>query len=208
MKNSVLAGGVALNCVGNGAILRDGPFENIWIQPAAGDAGGALGVALFIHASTARQAAQRSRRQPARLAARAEVRGRRSKAYLDKIGAKYHYFEDETKLVDDVADQMAQEKVIGWLQGRMEFGPRALGGRSIIGDARIDQDAVGDEPQDQVPRIVPPVRAGGPAGARARLLPDAPAEPSPYMLLVAPVRRESQDEDSMATTRRCRASRS
>jgi len=136
-KNLVLAGGVALNCVGNGRILREGPFENIWIQPAAGDAGGALGAALFVwHAY---------------LGNTRVVNGERDSQRGSYLGIGYSDEEIEhflkmnevvfrkmsvEELPDIVADLIAQENVIGWFQGRMEFGPRALGARSIIGDAR------------------------------------------------------------------------
>jgi len=188
MKNLVLAGGVALNCVGNGRILRDGPFENIWIQPAAGDAGGALGVALFIHhqlLGKERKPQPADSQQGSLLGPKyedAEV-----KAYLDKIGAKYHYFEDETQLVDYVAGQMAQEKVIGWLQGRMEFGPRALGGRSIIGDARSTKM---QSVMNLKIKFRESFRPFAPSILQERVhdyFQTRPHEPSPYMLLVAPV---------------------
>ena len=136
-KNLVLAGGVALNCVGNGRILREGPFENIWIQPAAGDAGGALGSALFTWY--------------AYLGNKRVVRDEKDFQHGSLLGPAYADEEIEEflnarevpfrkisrqELIDTVADLIAQENVIGWFQGRMEFGPRALGARSIIGDAR------------------------------------------------------------------------
>ena len=137
MKNLCLAGGVALNCVGNGRVLREGPFEQIWIQPAAGDAGGALGAALFIwhqllgnDRKVSREDSQRGSLLGPRFS-NEQVRG-----FLDSRGAMYHYFDNEDRLCDYVADLLASEKVVGWLQGRMEFGPRALGCRSILGDAR------------------------------------------------------------------------
>jgi carbamoyltransferase len=136
-RNLCLAGGVALNCVGNGRILRDGPFDRIWIQPAAGDAGGALGVALYIwhqllnHPRTVEthDAMKGSLLGPA--FSQAEIC-----ATLDRKGATYTLYQDDASLCEAVAGLMAQEKVVGWMQGRMEFGPRALGSRSIIGDAR------------------------------------------------------------------------
>ncbi len=140
MKNLVMAGGVALNCVGNGLILRDGPFENIWIQPASGDAGGALGVALTIwhHVLGEKRTPRPIDAQKGSLLGpaftEAEIR-----AFLDQAGAKYHVYDDMQKLDQYIAQKMASEKVIGLFQGRMEFGPRALGARSIIGDARSDQ---------------------------------------------------------------------
>ena len=138
MKNLCLAGGVALNCVANGKVLRDGHFQNIWVQPAAGDAGGALGAALagyYCH-----------RCQPRLL----DVQGKDAMrgSYLgpsfrqDEVerrlltaGARFHVLDDEA-IIESSAIALAGEKALGWFQGRMEFGPRALGGRSILGDAR------------------------------------------------------------------------
>jgi len=139
-KNLCLAGGVALNCVGNGRLLREGPFERVWIQPAAGDAGGALGAALFIWYQLLGN--QRTPGTPD--GQRASLLGPRFEnqeiqAFLDGKGALYRRFDDEEALCEHVAELIASEKVIGWLQGRMEFGPRALGNRSIIGDARSRQ---------------------------------------------------------------------
>jgi carbamoyltransferase len=140
MKNLCLAGGVALNCVGNGRILREGPFENIWIQPAAGDAGGALGVARLIW----HQLLGRPRRPGAEDSQQGSLLGPRFsedriREYLDRTGATYAHFEEEQELLDRVVDLLEREKVVGWMQGRMEFGPRALGSRSILGDARSEK---------------------------------------------------------------------
>jgi carbamoyltransferase len=137
MKNLCLAGGVALNCVGNGRILREGPFERIWIQPAAGDAGGALGTALFIWyqlLGNDRQVEEPDGQAGSLLGpsfSEDEIR-----TFLDGTGAVYHCFADEGDLDREIVDLIEQERVVGLLQGRMEFGPRALGCRSIIGDAR------------------------------------------------------------------------
>lgn len=132
-----LAGGVALNCVANGRILREGPFKGIWIQPAAGDAGGALGAALAIwHQYLGKErkvGGAMDGMKGAYLGPRYsndEIR-----AWLDASGAKYQYLED-AQMSERVAEILADENVVGWMQGRMEFGPRALGGRSIIGDPR------------------------------------------------------------------------
>jgi carbamoyltransferase len=136
-KNLVLAGGVALNCVANGRILREGPFENLWIQPAAGDAGGALGAALFVwyaylenqrtaHASADTQ--KGSYLGPEYSDAEIEEFLRKNNVLYRKV--------TRSELTDTVADLLAGENVVGWFQGRMEFGPRALGARSILGDAR------------------------------------------------------------------------
>jgi carbamoyltransferase len=136
-KNLVLAGGVGLNCVGNGRILRESPYENIWIQPAAGDAGGALGAALFVWygflgkdrlAGGKKDAQHGSYLGP-------KYDDDEIESYLRKIGAPFKKL-SRNKLIDTISDLIAQENVIGWFQGRMEFGPRALGARSIIGDAR------------------------------------------------------------------------
>ncbi|HTB13803.1 MAG TPA: carbamoyltransferase [Bryobacteraceae bacterium] len=137
MKNLCLAGGVALNCVANGKILRDGPFERIWIQPASGDAGGALGAALAAYYGYAHQPRKVGHcgdsMHGAYLGpefAQAEIEAR-----LKAAGAKFTVL-DETALVEKCAEALDQGKALGWFQGRMEFGPRALGARSILGDAR------------------------------------------------------------------------
>jgi carbamoyltransferase len=138
LKNLCLAGGVALNCVANGKVLRAGHFENIWIQPAAGDAGGALGAALAGY--------YLSQRQPRVL--KGEDKDAMCGSYLgpsfaqqdiedrlQAVGARFQVL-DDAGIVDACATALAEEKALGWFQGRMEFGPRALGGRSILGDAR------------------------------------------------------------------------
>ncbi len=137
VSNLVLAGGVALNCVGNGRILREGPFENIWIQPAAGDAGGALGAALFVW----HQLLEKPRTTEAYDLQKGSLLGPKYesdvvKQFLESMGAKYKEFDREEGLVEEVVDAIASDKVVGHMAGRMEFGPRALGNRSIIGDAR------------------------------------------------------------------------
>jgi len=137
MKNLVLAGGVALNCVGNSRILRDGPFEKIWIQPAAGDAGGALGAALFVWyqlLNNKRKVDGHDKQQASLLGP--AYNDEQIRLFLDSVNAKYHTYTNQEELIKKVAELIGQEKVIGWFQGRMEFGPRALGNRSIIGDAR------------------------------------------------------------------------
>ena len=136
MKNLVLAGGVALNCVANGRLLREGPFESLWIQPAAGDAGGALGSALFVW----HQLLNRSRSIQLPDAQQGSFLGPSfSNSDVEQIlkerNIAIHKME-EAELVAHVADLIAQEKIVGWFQGRMEYGPRALGARSILGDPR------------------------------------------------------------------------
>src|SRR6185295_13469408 len=137
MTHLVLAGGVALNCVANGRLLREGPFEDVWIQPAAGDAGGALGTALLVwHELLDKpRACSGGDTQRGSLLGPAYAEGE-VKAALDAAGARYRHHEDETELCEAVADLIAQGRVVAHMAGRMEFGPRALGNRSILGDAR------------------------------------------------------------------------
>ena len=137
MRKLCLAGGVALNCVANGRLLREGPFDDIWIQPAAGDAGGAIGVGLFIW----HQLLENDRHPKSSDSQSGSLLGPRFsegeiRQYLDSIDAPYTAFDDDDSLCDTVADDLAAGKVVGWFQDRMEFGPRALGARSILGDAR------------------------------------------------------------------------
>lgn len=136
-KNLCLAGGVALNCVANGRILREGPFDRIWIQPAAGDAGGALGTALFIWyqlLGNERRVQDPDGQTGSLLGPRFSVEEIRT--FLDNTRAVYRYFDQENELDREIVDLIEKECVVGLFQGRMEFGPRALGCRSIIGDAR------------------------------------------------------------------------
>jgi carbamoyltransferase len=191
MKNLVLAGGVALNCVGNGRILRESPFENIWIQPAAGDAGGALGAALFVW----HQLLDKERKCTGADSQCGSLLGpqftdQQICRFLDSIGAKYHPFDSEEKLSQTVAELIENEKVIGFLQGRMEFGPRALGSRSIIGDARSRK-------MQSVMNLKIKFRESFRPFAPSVLREDVSeyfemrnGEDSPYMLLVAPVKNE------------------
>jgi carbamoyltransferase len=136
-KYLCLAGGVALNCVGNGRILREGPFEDIWIQPAAGDAGGALGAALltwYQYLDNARIVSENQDFQKGSLLGPAYKQDE-IKDFLESKEIPHRELPYD-EIPHSVADLIAQEKVVGWFQGRMEFGPRALGSRSIIGDAR------------------------------------------------------------------------
>ncbi len=131
-----LAGGVALNCVANGRLLREGPFKDIWIQPAAGDAGGALGAALSVwheYLENPRQVNGSDKMSGSYLGPR--FSDQEITAYLDSVNARYVRLDDD-KLMPRLAEILDKENVVGWFQGRMEFGPRALGGRSIIGDPR------------------------------------------------------------------------
>jgi carbamoyltransferase len=192
-----LAGGVALNCVGNGKILRESPFEEIWIQPAAGDAGGALGVAQLIW--------HRLCGEPRKVTGRDAMRGanlgpefspQAIQTSLDSVGAKYERLEREA-LIEKTAEILASEKVVGWFNGRMEFGPRALGARSILGDPR--------SPRMQAQmnlkiKFRESFRPFAPTVIEERVSDYfALDRPSPYMLLVADVREErriSQGDDN------------
>ena len=193
MKNLVLAGGVALNCVGNGRILREGPFDNIWIQPAAGDAGGALGAALFVWY----QLLNNERKVDGYDSQHASLLGpdysnEQIRLFLDSVNARYHSYQDQEQLFDKVADLIGREKVIGWFQGRMEFGPRALGNRSIIGDAR-------SEKMQSVMNLKIKFRESFRPFAPCVLREDVadyfqmrPQEDSPYMLLVVPIQKDKR----------------
>jgi carbamoyltransferase len=190
-RNLAMAGGVALNCVGNGRILREGPFENVWIQPAAGDAGGALGAALFAW----HQLLDRPREPRGSDTQRGSLLGpaygpEEVRAFLDGMGAVYRRYPDEQELVERVAELIAHEHVVGHIQGRMEFGPRALGARSILGDARSQRM---QSVMNLKIKFRESFRPFAPAVLRENV--DAwfemrPDEDSPYMLLVAPVRAD------------------
>jgi carbamoyltransferase len=184
-----MAGGVALNCVGNGRLLREGPFKNIWIQPAAGDAGGALGVAQLIHH---RHFGKPRAVQPGRDAMQGSYLGpeyspAEIETFLKTARAGYVRLDDVT-LVETVAAYLADEKVVGWFDGRMEFGPRALGARSIIGDPR--------SPRMQAQmnlkiKFREGFRPFAPSVLRERVSDYFELDTdSPYMLLVAPVKAE------------------
>ena len=191
--NLCLAGGVALNCVANGRVLREGPYDKIWIQPAAGDAGGAAGAAAIVWHDYDNQPRQPTgNRSPAADRMNGSYLGpgfttEQIRAELDATGAKYATLDDDT-LFSKTAQLLAGESVIGWFQGRMEFGPRALGARSIIGDPRSPK-------MQSVMNLK--------IKHRESFRPFAPSvlwervsdyfeqdAPSPYMLIVAPVRDE------------------
>ena len=193
MKNLCLAGGVALNCVANGRILREGPFDDIWIQPAAGDAGGALGVALFIW----HQLLNQPRTPQPTDSQRGSLLGpsysdAEIKQFLDSVAARYTRIDDDRQLCDHIADQIAAGHVVGWFQGPMEFGPRALGARSLLGDPRNPE-------MQTVMNVKVKFREGFRPFAPAVLAERAheyfaveSGRESPYMLLVAPVREEKR----------------
>ena len=188
-QNLVLAGGVALNCVANGRLLREGPFADLWIQPVAGDAGGSLGAALFVwhqllehpRATAGRDTQQGSLLGP-------KFSNEQIAGVLAAEGAAHQQFHDEAALLAEVAGLLAAGKVVGWFHGRMEFGPRALGARSILGDPR---HPTMQSVMNLKIKYRESFRPFAPCVLKERAaeffaLP-AGAE-SPYMLLVAPVR--------------------
>ena len=189
-RNLCLAGGVALNCVANGRVLREGIFDDLWIQPAAGDAGGALGTALLIWhqlLGKPRETNGRDSQQGSLLGPHYSQGSIRE--VLDRAGAAYEILPEET-LLDRVAEEMAQGRVIGWFQGRMEYGPRALGCRSIIGDAR---NRAMQTIMNLKVKFRESFRPFAPCVLREqvdRYFEMRPGEDTPYMLLVAPVLRE------------------
>ncbi|MEE9499814.1 MAG: carbamoyltransferase [Candidatus Omnitrophota bacterium] len=200
-KNLVLAGGVALNCVANGRILREAPFKDIWIQPAAGDAGGALGAALFTwhqYLGNKRVADDKNDFQKGSYLG-PEYTNDEIIKFLKEKRVPYVEMRDE-EIPERIADLIAEAKVIGWFQGRMEFGPRALGSRSIIGDARSPK-------MQEVMNLKIKFRENFRPFAPS-VLQEKTAEyfgldrESPYMLLVAPVkeakrRKVNRDEDKL-----------
>ena len=191
MKNLVLAGGVALNCVGNGRLLREGPFENVWIQPAAGDAGGALGAAVFVW----HQLMNHPRQPNSQDSQKGSLLGPRYSnefiaSFLAEVGAPHKWHANEAELLEDVAPMVGAGKIIGWFQGRMEFGPRALGARSIIGDPR--QPGMQAAMNLKI-KFRESFRPFAPAVLRERAADCfalGPGQESPYMLLVAAVREQ------------------
>jgi len=140
IQNLCLSGGVALNCVGNGRLLREGPFQKLWIQPAAGDAGSALGAALNVHYHYLDQPRQCDGTEDAMRGSYLgpSFTNEEIEDALQKLEANYERLDDQM-VCDRVAAYLSEEKVIGWFQGRMEFGPRSLGGRSILGDPRSEK---------------------------------------------------------------------
>ncbi len=195
LKNLVLAGGVALNCVGNGRILRESPFDEVWIQPAAGDAGGALGVATFIWHQLLdhKRVVNKNDSQNGSLLG-PDFDEDSIKSFLDSKDAVYRQFENEDDMCEFVSEQIANEQVVGWMNGRMEFGPRALGSRSIIGDARSEKM---QSVMNLKIKFRESFRPFAPTVLRERVdefFEMRKNEASPYMLLVAPV------QESIRTT--------
>ena len=192
-KNLTLAGGVALNCVANGVLLREKIFENIWVQPASGDAGGALGVAMaiyFDHLNKPRDADEINDNMQGSYLGKA-YSDEEVKKYLDSINAKYLYLPNQGEYCQKIAQYLADQKVIGWHQGRTEFGPRALGARSIIGDPRSNKM------QSQMNlkiKFRESFRPFAPAILREKISEYFEIDDidSPYMLMVAPVKKDQR----------------
>ncbi len=201
-RNLCLAGGVALNCVGNGRILREGPFERLWIQPAAGDAGGALGVALLIWhqlLNNPRSVEPHDNQQGSLLGPAFD--DSQIRQFLDRTGVEYHDCETDDDLCDRVADLLAHEKVVGWFQGRMEFGPRALGARSILGDARSQSMQSVLNRKIKFRESFRPFAPAVLAEHASEYFEVSGDVDSPYMLLVAPVKaaqRTAADDSEAA----------
>ena len=190
-KNLVLAGGVALNCVANGQVLREGPFSELWVQPAAGDAGGALGAALFVWHQLLENPRQPAGRDTQRGSLLGPAYSNEAIAHtLAAEGVPHQKFTGEAELLAEVARLLAAGKVVGWFQGRMEFGPRALGSRSILGDPRNPamQSVLNlkIKQRESFRPFAPSVLKE--RAAEYFALPGK--SESPYMLLVAPVREE------------------
>jgi carbamoyltransferase len=187
-ENLCLAGGVALNCVANGRILREGPYKNIWIQPAAGDAGGAIGAAAvswYGNGGVERRVNGADSMQGAYLGPR--YRPAAIRQDLDSFNAVYTELPDK-ELLPRLATLLEQENVIGWFQGRMEFGPRALGGRSILGDPRSSKMQT---VMNLKIKYRESFRPFAPSVLAERVSDYFELETeSPYMLIVAPVREE------------------
>jgi carbamoyltransferase len=197
MRNLCLAGGVALNCVGNGRIVREGPFDNVWIQPAAGDAGGALGAALFIwHQLLEKPRTSQSVDNQSGSLLGPHFLNSSIREFLDEVGAQYQYFEEEKDLLDAAADLLASENVIGWMQGRMEFGPRALGSRSILGDARSEKMQSNMNLRIKFRESFRPFAPSILKERSSEYFDLGKAEESPYMLLVGPVQESKRSPNS------------
>jgi carbamoyltransferase len=190
-KNLVLAGGVALNCVANGRLLREGPFDKIWIQPAAGDAGGALGAALFTHY----QLLDNPRHPNPRDDQYGSLLGpawseKDVHQFIEGTGVQAARFTSEETMLDYVSALLAEGKIVGWFHGRMEFGPRSLGARSILGDPRSPQMQATMNIKIKFRESFRPFAPAVLSRHASSLFEIEPDEESPYMLLVAPVRDE------------------
>jgi len=196
-----LAGGVSLNCVANGKLLAEGIFDDLWIQPAAGDAGGALGVALLMahhHLGQPRVIDPADSQQGSYLGPGLDEE--KIRRFLDEKGVAYRFVADEGELCNEVAGQLDGGKVVGWAQGRMEFGPRALGARSILADAR---DPAMQSRVNLCVKERESFRPFAPIVLRERVADYFQVSPdfeSPYMLLTAPVHPAQRRVDPAEAT--------
>ncbi|MFO0251986.1 MAG: carbamoyltransferase [Planctomyces sp.] len=193
LKNLVLAGGVALNCVANGRLLREGPFDDIWVQPASGDAGGAVGAATFVW----HQLLQQERRPSGGDFQFGSLLGPQYdnagiEQFLRSAKIKYQRFADEGSLIERVGSLLTEEKVVGWFQGRMEYGPRALGSRSIIGDPRSPKMQSVMNLKIKYRESFRPFAPIVLRESASEWFQIAPQHESPYMLIVADVLEERQ----------------
>jgi len=192
LPNLCLSGGVALNCVANGRVLREGPFQNVWVQPASGDAGSALGAALFTHYQLAGKprVAQATDSQKGSLLGSAYTTDEITR-FLESQGAVFRVLAP-AEIDRATVDLLERGKVVGWFQGRMEYGPRALGSRSLLGDPRrADMQAV----MNLKVKFRESFRPFAPCVLRElahEWFDVRPNEDSPYMLMVAPVRAEKR----------------
>ncbi len=197
MKNLCLAGGVALNCVGNGRVLREGPFDEVWIQPAAGDAGGALGVISFIwHQLLGNPRTPVAHDSQSGSLLGPEFSDDQVREFLDTQGAVYETHMQWDALYDRAAQLLASEKVVGWMQGRMEFGPRALGARSILGDARSREMQSVMNLKIKFRESFRPFAPSVLETSVSDYFEMDPGQSSPYMLLVAPVQPSKRVDSS------------
>lgn len=203
MKQLVLAGGVALNCVANGRLLREGPFDDIWVQPASGDAGGAVGAAAFVWyhlLQNPRKPAGGDFQYGSLLGPQFSTG--QIESFLQGAGARYQRFNDESALIECVGRLLAEEKVVGWFQGRMEYGPRALGARSIIGDPRSPKMQSVMNLKIKYRESFRPFAPIVLREAASNWFEIQPQHESPYMLIVAdvlPDRRIPLDEEQRRT---------
>ena len=188
-KNLCLSGGVALNCVANGKLLDSGLFDRIWVQPASGDAGGALGCALFSHYQLLNQDRIPEETDSMQGSYLGPAFGEETiREFLDEEKAPYHFYENEDELLNFTAQKIADENIIGWFDGRMEFGPRALGNRSILGDARSEKMQV---KMNVSIKFRESFRPFAPSVIKERVKDYFKMETeSPYMLIVAPVKED------------------
>lgn len=202
-RNLVMAGGVALNCVANGRVLREGGFDRVWVQPAAGDAGGALGAALlqWHHALGKGRSSQASDAQGGSLLGPA-FSDRDIGLFLDGVGATYERLDDEEALLDHVARWIDEGRVVGWFHGRMEFGPRALGARSIIADARSTTMQRTLNHKIKFRESFRPFAPSVLHDHAHRIFDIDDGQESPYMLFVAKVRERYRREPTLAEKER------